>query len=620
MKRGNYLLIAGPGTGKTFVLVRRVQYLIEELRLPARRVVALTFTRAAAGEMRRRLDERLGGARPRVSTLHSYALHELLTHGVGTVHRPVRVVDDWEERYVVEEEIARLLGSTVRQVRDTLRKLADDWDSLTADGDGWEEGFPDPQFLSVWKRHRAIYRYTLRSELVYQLLQLYRSNPALTPAHAVDVFLVDEYQDLNLCDLTTIRLLADRSEADVYAAGDDDQSIYSFRHAHPMGIRVFDRNYSDARILKLQECHRCGPAVVEISNWLINQELGRIPKELVSITKWDATVQLVVSRNEWVEHRAITQQISECIQSGIKPSEILILLRSDKNGAASNDLVQELEKAGVEVYRPRSALGTTDVQQILIEYLHLAKAIENDGMDDLAIRSLLKLEDNGIGDTRIQAIVKVAWDQELTFSETLSFLKRNPNEYSSTGLSTVLDSVDLIVERATSLCQRQGELLTEWVNRLIDSLDLGEIVLQTAQEIIKHMEESIGETIDRVSNQDLNFVQEFLATLAQIEDARPPSVDGKVTITTMHGGKGLSADVVFVLHAEDEVLPNGLKGIGYDEARRLLYVSLSRARQLLSIHVCSFRQRREYIDGSLVSKQRTLTQFLYDYGLTAKTG
>ena len=360
VERGNYLLLAGPGTGKTFVLVRRVQYLIDELHLQPTRVVALTFTRAAAGEMRQRLDERLGGARPRVSTLHSYALRELLTHGTGAIHRPVRVVDDWEERYVVQQEIAQLLGSTVPKVRNTLRILADDWDRLAVDGDGWEHGFPDPQFLSVWRRHRTIYRYTLRSELVYQLLQLYRSDPDLTPAYPVDVFLVDEYQDLNLCDLTAIQLLASRTRAEVYAAGDDDQSIYSFRHAHPQGIRDFTNTYSGAKVLKLQECHRCGPAIVSISNWLINQELGRLSKRLVSITDWDASVQLVSSRTELEECNAIARQIAKAIASGIEPSHILVLLRSDKNGRASNGLVTALGKVGIESYRPRSELGSTD--------------------------------------------------------------------------------------------------------------------------------------------------------------------------------------------------------------------------------------------------------------------
>ena len=268
--RGDFILIAGPGTGKTFVLVRRLEYLVEELGISPRSIVALTFTRAAAGEMRHRLEQRLDSAvRPRVSTLHSYALRELVAHGSAAIKRPVRVVDDWEQRWIVEEELARLLDRSVPSIQKTLQLLGADWDSLDADGDGWEQGFADPEFLTAWRRHREIYGYTLRSELVYQLLQMYRTNPSLQPAHPAEVYLVDEYQDLNLCDLTAIRFLVQRSGADIYAAGDDDQSIYSFRHAHPKGIRDFVNDYPDARDLRLEECMRCGEDVVAISDWLI---------------------------------------------------------------------------------------------------------------------------------------------------------------------------------------------------------------------------------------------------------------------------------------------------------------------------------------------------------------
>src|SRR5437879_331068 len=140
LNRGDTVLLAGPGTGKTYVLVRRVEFLVEEHDVPARRITALTFTRAAAAEMRDRLVKRLGtaGEAVRVSTLHSYALRELLRQGAAGLPLPVRVVGDWEERWIVNEELATMLGRTVQRVREAILRLADDWDTLTADGQGWE--------------------------------------------------------------------------------------------------------------------------------------------------------------------------------------------------------------------------------------------------------------------------------------------------------------------------------------------------------------------------------------------------------------------------------------------------------------------------------------------------
>ncbi|HSO50355.1 MAG TPA: UvrD-helicase domain-containing protein [Acidimicrobiia bacterium] len=196
---GHLVLLAGPGTGKTFVLVRRIQYLIEVVGVSPGDIQALTFSRAAAAEMRDRLVEQLGdrGERVRVSTLHSSALRQLMLHGARRLPAPVRVAGDWEERWIVIEELARLLGRRVKEISNgkdgALDLLADDWETLEADGAGWEAGHPDAQFLSAWQRHRQVYGYTLRSELVYQLLIELRSDPALSP-EALREIVVDEYQ------------------------------------------------------------------------------------------------------------------------------------------------------------------------------------------------------------------------------------------------------------------------------------------------------------------------------------------------------------------------------------------------------------------------------------------
>jgi DNA helicase-2/ATP-dependent DNA helicase PcrA len=185
--RGNRVLLAGPGTGKTFVLVRRIEYLVTEHDIDPRRITALTFTRAAAAEMRDRLQARLGelGSRVKVSTLHSYALRELLKAGGEEFPQPLRVVGDWEERWVVIEELARLLSRRVRDISNdrgtgALDRLADDWDTLAIDDHGWEVGFADPEFLSAWRSHREVYGYTLRSELVYQLLVELRASAGIS--------------------------------------------------------------------------------------------------------------------------------------------------------------------------------------------------------------------------------------------------------------------------------------------------------------------------------------------------------------------------------------------------------------------------------------------------------
>jgi DNA helicase II / ATP-dependent DNA helicase PcrA len=287
--------------------------------------------------MKSRLEEWLGdtGKAVRTSTLHSFALSALLKADAASIAQPVRVVGDWEERNVVIEELAKYLRRRVSQVEESLKLLADDWDTLSVDNDGWEDGFADPEFLSAWRKHRQIYRYTLRSELVYQLLLLLRSSPLFTPLPVDSVLLVDEYQDLNSCDLKTISLLQTRANSELFAAGDDDQSIYSFRKAHPAGIRNFHLDYENPIQKTLEECMRCGPDIVATANWLIEQESGRVPKSLRSVTEWSASVHLLRFRNQDVEGEEIAKLIDHEIEKGTPVEEILILLKADKNSKYS---------------------------------------------------------------------------------------------------------------------------------------------------------------------------------------------------------------------------------------------------------------------------------------------
>jgi DNA helicase II / ATP-dependent DNA helicase PcrA len=283
---------------------------------------------------------------------------------------------------------------------------------------------------------------------VYQLLCELRSNPEFSPSSECKVLLVDEYQDLNWCDLSTIRMIASRTGAEVFASGDDDQSIYSFRHAHPAGIRRFDETYPGAPQLIMTECLRCGPDVVTLANWLIRQEPGRIDKDLASATPWEAEVHLLRFTNQAAEAEGVARIIVDEIERGTAPEDVLVLLKADNKGKVSKLLDEELLGRGIPSYLPRSRGEVDPALQVLLEYLLLSEdLIANNHIDDLALRSLLELLDNRIGAARLWRVTTVCLDKGLRFYEGIEYLRRHPSEFGGTGLRGLLDDV---------VCQRHG--------------------------------------------------------------------------------------------------------------------------------------------------------------------
>ena len=218
-------LLAGPGTGKTRSLTQRVLFLIEEKNIEPSKITVLTFTRAASAELKSRIKEALPtrSPMPEISTLHAFALKTLLKNPArDRLELPLRIADDFEEKNIIYPDIKSILGLThIKEVRILFKKLSAGWENLSADLDGWKERFPDPGFVGAWEEHRNIYGYVLRSELVYQFKNALEEGDLILPP-TIDYLLVDEYQDLNACDLNVVKMISENG-AELFCAGDDDQ-------------------------------------------------------------------------------------------------------------------------------------------------------------------------------------------------------------------------------------------------------------------------------------------------------------------------------------------------------------------------------------------------------------
>jgi DNA helicase-2/ATP-dependent DNA helicase PcrA len=611
-------LRAGPGTGKTLTLSRRVVYLITEQNVSPNEILALTFTRAAVHELRQKIQKELepyGKTLPRVSTLHSFALRQLVKNSkkITTVPKPLRIADDWEERNIILEDLKVMLRITLRKMRDKFNRLSADWQRLKADEQNWEEEYQDPEFIGAWREHSQIYGYTLRLQLVYELKKALEHNPDFVLEKSYTNLLVDEYQDLNPCDLAMIRQLV-RQGSELFATGDDDQSIYGFRFAEPEGIRRFEKDYHPSSLLELEYCKRCDRKIIDMSQFVVRLDPRRIKKRLSPMPDADdGEVQLLWFNNQNQEAKAIARICKNLVETqNYNPKDILILLRTDRNGVFSETLRQSLEAKGIPV-APRTEhnvpLDYAEGRELL-SYLRL---IANHD-DHLAWRTLLKVRRNFIGPDTISAVYDWALRKGITFTAALEEMRKAPDQLPRLGnrLYAELTAINNLVSQFSAKLREGGDLietLRELANQVIPNKEKREEILACFQEIVETSEEQ-------------NLVELLSALSASMEDKEQDIDHEKVNILTMHKAKGLTADVVFLIGAEDEHIPG--TQLGEDklgDERRLLYVSLTRARHKLFITRCKKRIGNQMYTGRNSGKpDRELCRFLRDIPIIVQSG
>lgn len=383
-------VLAGPGTGKSATLVALVNELLggtEPLRIKL-----LTFTRAATAELAKKVSEHPATAAEQPSTVHSFAISVLLQNpGAGDFPHPLRIADEWELDNLVRPTLAQRAGVTQQRLRLLLNELAANWDSLQP------EEHPDisqaerTRFLGAWNEHREVYGYVLLGELPYQLLQTLQQH-ADVEGLEFDLLIVDEYQDLNACDLALLKEVGDLG-CSVIGAGDDDQSIYSFRKAAPQGIRNFLQDYPGARDYPLSVTQRCGRNVIEWACHVIEGDPDRPtsrPRLTPNVGSPAGEVALLSFVSERQEASGIADIVQGLIQQdGVPPSEVLILLRGDHRNMFSQPIKTELEARQIACADPNAIkqLLAETPNRLLIARAHLVAQRQ----DSLAWATLLHL-------------------------------------------------------------------------------------------------------------------------------------------------------------------------------------------------------------------------------------
>jgi len=638
-------LVAGPGTGKTSVIEKRVAWLLSQGVAPENLYV-ISFTRATCAELQQRIARACTGqryataaARVRVSTMHSLALRILRRANLlNTYPSNPMMLDDWEQKVVYDQELATVLGC--KPSRATEIRLAHDaaWQTLNPEAINQAQITPvEEQGFNAFHAARTnLYSCVLPGEVIFKCVDAFRQGvlqgQSLPP---MDHLIVDEYQDLNACDQEFIRHLS-QGQTRLFITGDDDQSIYSFRHADPSGIVQFHMTYPHSVTHVLADCFRCTPSVLDGAGRLIQHNPQRIPKTLTPLYA-NAVPPVRGQVHAWqmpspqLEARAIANSCQALITAGMsgRESEILILISSRR--LQLNLITQELRALHLPFDAPSALAFADEFEGIRAVYsiIRILRNVVTDEEDYPAYRDLLGLL-SGVG----QKTAKEIGDECVNHNQNFRamFHAAVPPAWLSKRGKSAAQRIIAVVQSiagwtmADTLATRIAEIGALLSTYVFATGTKATARVQAWTALAGSLPQQM--TLDELllflgasTESDQEAILKTVATRIAADQTAPPAqAPKKIRILTMHGSKGLTGSIVFIPSAEQGIMPNlkALQATGLlIEQRRLFYVAITRSRACCIISHCRVRsgfQAQAVVNKPTVSLQRS--QFLNEMGIT----
>jgi len=601
-------VLAGPGTGKSATLVALMDGLLRAEQTP--RIKLLTFTRAATAELAKKVTEHPLAATQRPSTIHSFSISVLLQNpNTGNFPEPLRIADDWEDHNIILPTLARRANVHVPRLANLIREMASNWESLQQEVHPHIDPAERARFLGAWQEHRDIYGYVLLAELPYALRHALNNHPDLEGVN-YDLLIVDEYQDLNACDLEVLRLIATRG-CSIIGAGDDDQSIYSFRRAAPEGIRRFPTDYPGCRQYPLSVTQRCGSRITAWTLHVIEGDPDR-PEKLPRLTSAAGSPQgevaLLAFSNETAEAAGVASLVRNLVQrENIPPNEILILLRGNHNGVFSRPIETLLEEYGIPFSDPDvvNRILADPSSRFVLEIFRLLVHRK----DSLAWAGLLLLTP-GIGERFSTYVYERARAAHTQFGPAL--IAADGAGFPDAPKSA--NKADSLIESVTAwldahpLPEEQPE--EGWGHYIVANTGNGIVPAPPAEFI------ALLGALDELAETEQSF-DRYLSQIAPLGKDRALAESPGVRIMTMGGAKGLTVRATIIAGLEDGIVPR--PDSDPSEERRLLYVGMTRAKEFL---YCTWARRRTgptaRMGTPLIQTQRRHCRFL-DGGPVAST-
>ncbi|AEC17110.1 DNA helicase II [Gallibacterium anatis] len=599
---GNYLVLAGAGSGKTRVLTYRIAWLIGVENVSPNGILAVTFTNKAAAEMRHRIEDLLQDQITPpfgmwVGTFHSLA-HRLLRRHAPDAGLPadfqildsedqLRLVKRLVKSYNLDEGLypPKQICWYINNKKD-LGLRADQIEMRSKEDRSWVE---------IYKIYQdACDRAGLVdfAELLLRTYELWQKKPLILQRYQQRFhhILVDEFQDTNNIQYEWVKLLAGNS-ANVMIVGDDDQSIYGWRGAKIDNIYRFLTDYH-AETIRLEQNYRSTENILQAANILIANNEGRLGKNLWTEGNKGDPVGIYRAFNEHDEARFVTSQIKQWVDEGGNYDQCAVLYRSNRQ---SRILEEAFLQSGLP-YRIYGGLRFFERQEIkdALGYLRLLA----NRQDDVAFERVVNTPTRGIGDRTLEILRDIARKRTLTLWQA-THLALEEKLVQGRAASALLRFIELI----NALDNDTFELpLAEQTEFVIEHSGLKEMYQKEKGEKGEVRLENLDELVFAARDfQKPDEAEEMSDLIAFLTHASLEAGEGQasphqqcVDLMTLHSSKGLEFDRVFIVGMEEGLFPSGASGEEgrIEEERRLAYVGITRARKKLTL--CYAEQRRVY--------------------------
>ena len=608
---GPLLILAGAGSGKTRVLTHRIAYLIKEKKVSPSNILAITFTNKAAEEMKTRVEDLLGYIGDLwVSTFHS-ACVRILRRDIDKIgyDRNFVIFDTTDQKALIQECLKELnLSEKQYPVKTVLNAISSAKDKMVTPEEYiyvFGNEYRSKKISEIYK----LYQKKLKKnnaldfdDIIIKTIELFKESPEVLDFYQrkFKYIMVDEYQDTNTPQYHFVNMLAQKYR-NLCVVGDDDQSIYGWRGADVKNILNFEKDYPDAKVIKLEQNYRSTKTILEAANYVIDNNIRRKKKTLWTNNEQGEKIILCELDNEREEAEFVIQEIISLKERENRSfRDFAILYRTNAQSRAFEEALMRVRIP----YKVVGALRFYDRKEIkdIIAYLRILV----NPYDDISFKRIINVPKRGIGAATIEALEATALEKD-----TSLFFAIDNAKVSQRAKNSLLEFKEFILEL---IDKKDTMTVSEVINYILEETgyveELEKEESEQAEGRIENLKEFLNAAYEFEESSEDKSLEAFLAGITLVSDIDLAGEIGEsVVLMTLHSAKGLEFPVVFMVGMEEGIFPSFKSFTDeyeLEEERRLCYVGITRSKEKL--YMTYARRRNLYGKSQYSSYSRFISE------------